>query len=116
MNVPTPALYIPRRIDLAERDGENMRRCRRVKIVATLGPASQEPHLIHRLYEAGVDVFRINMSHTDHTTLTGYVKAIRNVERALARQYGASVPASQPESRWDALGHVRRYGSPSHSR
>jgi pyruvate kinase len=48
-----------------------MRRRRRVKIVATLGPASGAPHLIRRLCEAGVDVFRINMSHTDHVALAG---------------------------------------------
>ena len=41
-----------------------MRRSRRVKIVATLGPASNAPEMIERLFEAGVDVFRINMSHT----------------------------------------------------
>ena len=41
-----------------------MRRTRRVKIVATLGPASYAPEMIERLFEAGVDVFRINMSHS----------------------------------------------------
>ena len=65
-----------------------MRRRRRVKIVATLGPASQEPRLIRRLCEAGVDVFRINMSHTDHASLASYVAVIRDVERALARPIG----------------------------
>src|SRR5262249_38098958 len=80
-----------------------MRRRRRVKIVATLGPASQEPHLIHRLYEAGVDVFRINMSHTDHATLTGSVKAIRNVERALARPIGILADLQGPKLRIGAL-------------
>ena len=43
-----------------------MRRNRRVKIVATLGPASSEPEMLERLFEAGVDVFRINMSHASH--------------------------------------------------
>ena len=45
-----------------------MRRSRRVKIVATLGPASYAPEMIERLFEAGVDVFRINMSHTVAST------------------------------------------------
>ena len=39
---------------------------RRTKIVATLGPASSEPGTIARLIDAGVDVFRLNMSHGDH--------------------------------------------------
>ncbi|HEX3871532.1 MAG TPA: pyruvate kinase, partial [Pirellulales bacterium] len=43
-----------------------MRRNRRVKIVATLGPASASPEMLERLFIAGVDVFRINMSHSTH--------------------------------------------------
>ena len=43
-----------------------MRRQRRTKVVATLGPASSDRAMISRLFEAGADVFRINMSHTNH--------------------------------------------------
>lgn len=43
-----------------------MRRNRRVKLVATIGPASESPKMLERLFEAGVDVFRINMSHSSH--------------------------------------------------
>ena len=43
-----------------------MRRSRKVKILATLGPASSDEEMIKKLFEAGADVFRINMSHTDH--------------------------------------------------
>ena len=80
-----------------------MRRRRRVKIVATLGPASREPHLIRRLCEAGTDVFRINMSHTDHATLAGYVEAIRDVERALARPIGILTDLQGPKLRLGAM-------------
>ena len=45
-----------------------MRRNRRVKIVATLGPASSAPEVLERLFLAGADVFRINMSHSSHET------------------------------------------------
>ena len=76
-----------------------MRRRRRVKIVATLGPASREPHLIRRLCEAGVDVFRINMSHTDHAALASYVEAIRAVERTLARPLGILADLQGPKLR-----------------
>ena len=41
-----------------------MRRLRRAKIVATLGPASSDAAMIAKLFKAGADVFRINMSHT----------------------------------------------------
>ena len=43
-----------------------MRRHRNAKIVATRGPASSEPAVLRRLFEAGADVFRFNMSHGDH--------------------------------------------------
>ena len=44
-----------------------MRRHRNVKIVATLGPASNDYQTIKALFEAGADVFRLNMSHGDHS-------------------------------------------------
>ncbi len=40
-----------------------LRRQRNVKIVATLGPASNDYDMIRKLFEAGADVFRLNMSH-----------------------------------------------------
>ena len=41
----------------------------RTRIVATLGPASWEPETLGRLIDAGVDVFRINCSHSDAATI-----------------------------------------------
>ena len=41
-------------------------RTRKVRILATLGPASDTPAMIRRLAEAGADAFRINMSHGTH--------------------------------------------------
>lgn len=56
-----------------------MRRKRRVKIVATLGPASSAPEVIERLFLAGADVFRINMSHSSPETAHALVRTIRDV-------------------------------------
>lgn len=42
-----------------------MKRLRRTKIVATLGPASNTPEMVENLHRLGADVFRINMSHLD---------------------------------------------------
>ena len=44
-----------------------MRRQRNVKIVATLGPASSDKEMIRALFDAGADVFRLNMSHGEHS-------------------------------------------------
>ena len=54
-----------------------MRRQRRTKVLATLGPASSDQAVIARLFEAGADVFRINMSHTSHDKMRELVTAIR---------------------------------------
>ena len=57
-----------------------MRRLRRIKILATLGPASSDIAMIRKLFEAGADLFRINMSHTPHDKMRELVATIRNVE------------------------------------
>ncbi|HZW16901.1 MAG TPA: pyruvate kinase, partial [Brevundimonas sp.] len=43
-----------------------MKRARRARIVATLGPASRAPGTVKALAQAGVDVFRLNFSHGSH--------------------------------------------------
>ncbi|UWQ92083.1 pyruvate kinase [Aliisedimentitalea scapharcae] len=60
-----------------------MRRLRNVKIVATLGPASETYETIRALHEAGADVFRLNMSHGTHDEIREKHKIIRQVEKDL---------------------------------
>lgn len=55
-------------------------RKRLAKIVATIGPASSSPSMLSLLNTAGVDIFRLNMSHGEHGKLAGVVKAIRAIE------------------------------------
>ncbi len=57
-----------------------MRRHRNVKIVATLGPASNTYEMIRALHEAGADVFRLNMSHGSHAEIAERHAMIRKVE------------------------------------
>jgi pyruvate kinase len=76
-----------------------MRRLRRTKIVATLGPASSERSMIARLFEAGADVFRINMSHTSHERMRELVATIRAVEAEYARPIGILVDLQGPKLR-----------------
>ena len=63
--------------------GIDMRRHRNVKIVATLGPASNDYEMIRALHEAGADVFRLNMSHGDHAEIKIRHEIIRKVEKDL---------------------------------
>ena len=60
-----------------------MKRDRNVKIVATLGPASDDYKMIRALHEAGADVFRLNMSHGDHAEIKVRHEIIRKVEKDL---------------------------------
>ena len=57
-----------------------MKRDRNVKIVATLGPASNDYDMIRALHEAGADVFRLNMSHGEHSEIGARHAIIRQVE------------------------------------
>jgi pyruvate kinase len=76
-----------------------MRRLRRTKIVATLGPASSDRESIARLFRAGADVFRINMSHTSHQRMRELVAAIRAVEFEYGRPIGILVDLQGPKLR-----------------
>lgn len=76
-----------------------MRRQRRVKIIATLGPASPDEAAIERLFEAGADVFRINMSHSTPEQMREMVRMIRAVERAQGRPIAALVDLQGPKLR-----------------
>uniref|UniRef100_UPI0035946E3F pyruvate kinase n=1 Tax=Aestuariivirga sp. TaxID=2650926 RepID=UPI0035946E3F len=76
-----------------------MRRNRNVKIVATLGPASSSPEMLEKLFLAGVDVFRINMSHTQHDLLRQLHGDIRRVEAKLKRPIGILADLQGPKIR-----------------
>ncbi len=54
---------------------------KRTKIVCTIGPASDTPEMIRKLYEAGMDVMRINFSHGTHEEQLEKIKIIRNLEK-----------------------------------
>ncbi len=80
-----------------------MRRLRRTKIVATLGPSSSERAIISRLFEAGADVFRINMSHTSHDAMRKLHAAIRAVEKEHDRPVGILADLQGPKLRVGAF-------------
>jgi len=76
-----------------------MRRSRKVKILATLGPASSEEAMIRKLFEAGADIFRINMSHADHALMRLLVERIRKIESDLGRPIGILADLQGPKLR-----------------
>ena len=80
-----------------------MRRTRKTKILATLGPASSSPEQLRALFEAGADIFRINMSHTDHSRLAELHGRVRALEAEMGRPIGILVDLQGPKIRVGTL-------------
>ena len=80
-----------------------MRRTRRAKIVATLGPATSSADAIEELYEAGVDVFRFNFSHGRPEDHAGRHRILRELERYALRPIGIMADMQGPKLRVGAF-------------
>lgn len=59
---------------------------RRTKIVATIGPASEQPEVLRALIDAGLDVARLNFSHGDPDYHAGLIENIRAAASDLGRR------------------------------
>ena len=77
----------------------NLLKHRRTKIIATLGPASSDEAIIKKLIEAGVNVFRQNMSHGDHDYHKQTYALIRKVADELDRPIGILADLCGPKIR-----------------
>jgi pyruvate kinase len=71
-------------------------RTRQTKIVATIGPVSKSKEAIRALFEAGVNVFRLNFSHADHKKV---VQAIRALEKEFKTPIGIMADLQGPKLR-----------------
>ncbi len=76
-----------------------MRRLRRCKIIATIGPASASKDTLSALFHAGADVFRINMSHASHDAMRDQVGMIRAVQKEARRPIGILLDLQGPKLR-----------------
>lgn len=76
-----------------------MRRQRSVKIVATLGPASSDKETIRALFDAGTDVFRLNLSHGTHEDIRERHAIIREIEEEVERPIGILADLQGPKLR-----------------
>src|SRR5215217_5848805 len=83
-------------------------RARKVKILATLGPASSDARMIRKLMIAGADAFRINMSHGDHKQKAKLVTAIRKLVKDFGRPTTIMFDLQGPKLR---VGHFVRGGA-----
>ncbi len=76
-----------------------MRRHRRARIVATLGPSTSSAEEIRSLFLSGVDVFRLNFSHGSHSEHSQRYKIIRELEKNLDRPIGILMDLQGPKLR-----------------
>ena len=76
-----------------------MPRRRKAKIIATMGPATSDPKVVRQLYEAGVDVFRLNFSHGTHEDHHRNFETIRAIERDSRHAIGILIDLQGPKLR-----------------
>ena len=76
-----------------------MRRRRRTKIIATLGPSSSSLEVLTRLFQAGADVFRLNFSHGTHEDHAARFAMIRELEKQFDRPIGILADVQGPKLR-----------------
>jgi len=74
-------------------------RNRKVKILATVGPASRERAMLRKLVLAGADAFRVNMSHGDHAGHAATIAHIRALEKEFARPLAVLCDLQGPKLR-----------------
>lgn len=91
-----------------------MKRARRARIVATLGPASRAPGQVKALAQAGVDVFRLNFSHGSHDDHAAALKAVRGAELSLKRPLGVLADLQGPKLRLGRFVNVEIDVKPGH--
>jgi pyruvate kinase len=84
-----------------------LRRRRRTKIIATLGPASSSPEVLARLFQAGADVFRLNFSHGTHEDHAVRFAQIRALEEQFDRPIGILADVQGPKLRVGRFGGGR---------
>ncbi|MEL6112284.1 MAG: pyruvate kinase [Pseudomonadota bacterium] len=73
------------------------------KIVATVGPASWSPAMLALLHKAGVDTFRLNMSHGDHAKTRAVAEALRALEAESGTPIGVFADLQGPKIRTGIL-------------
>ncbi len=74
-------------------------RMRKVRILATLGPASDTPEMIEKLFRSGADAFRVNMSHGEQADKAQLIANIRALEKSYNRPTTILVDLQGPKLR-----------------
>ena len=89
---------------------------RQTKVIATIGPASEDEATLTALFQEGVDVCRLNMAHAGHDWVRTITRRIREVGKRVGREPAVMMDIKGPEIRTgfrkDTIGR-RPKGRPS---
>ena len=80
---------------------------RRTKIVCTIGPTSESYEALESLVEAGMDIARLNSSHSDIPELQTRLAMVRSVSKRLDRHIGVMLDLAGPKIRIGDMAEVR---------
>ena len=72
---------------------------RRTKILATLGPATDKPGVLEALFEAGIDVVRLNFSHGSAQDHIDRANRVRELSKKTGRRVGILADLQGPKIR-----------------
>ncbi|MBE6753000.1 MAG: pyruvate kinase [Ruminococcaceae bacterium] len=78
---------------------------RKTKIIATLGPATDQPGVLEEIISAGVNILRFNMSHSDHATHAQRMQQVRGLREKLKLPIAALLDTKGPEIRTGLFPH-----------
>ena len=76
---------------------------RRTKIICTIGPATTSFEALKQLYEAGMNVVRLNMSHADHATSKKIINWVKTLNRQIPYPIPILLDTQGPEIRTGVL-------------
>lgn len=72
---------------------------RKTKIICTIGPASESYEMLEKLYNAGMNVVRLNMSHGDHDSHARVIRSIRTLNKKVKYPVPILLDTQGPEIR-----------------
>ena len=78
---------------------------RKTKIICTIGPATESIEMLARLYAAGMNVVRLNMSHGDHQSHARVVESVRELNNMVQYPVAMLLDTQGPEIRTGTLSH-----------
>ncbi len=76
-----------------------MFKTKKTKIVATLGPATDNPEILRKMIQAGANVFRINFSHADYEEVVNRIKMVRSISEEIGTNVALLADLQGPKLR-----------------